>query len=145
MTIVGQTALVFLVPEAEAPLSRVASAFPQLVRPGLPAHVTILSPWIPLDEVNQKALDLCAGLAASMAERTVSFNKIGMKPGFIYLGSDEASSIEAICDAAKRTWPCLPPYAGKHKDLLAHITLALGDMRPGDQEAIVGLVPLPCR
>ena len=147
MPIVGQTALVFLVPEAEAPLSRVASTFPQLVRPGLPAHVTVLAPWIPLDEVDQKALVLCANLAASMPETTVSFNKIGMKPGFVYLDSDEASSIEAICDATKRTWPYLPPYAGKHKDVRPHITLALGDMRDGDQEVIADLVlpSLPIR
>lgn len=44
-----------------------------------------------------------------------------------------------MCDAARKIWPELSPYGGKYNDSRPHVTLALGEMQPGDQEAIAEL------
>src|SRR5262249_27254352 len=136
MVKLGQTGLVFMAPEAEPVLSIVASTYPHLVRPGLPAHITVLYPWIPIDRVSDDALGLCAQLAAATPRTKLTLNDIGIRPGFVYLSCADASHVEDVCNAAQKAWPDLPPYGGKYNDSRPHITLALGEMRREDQEVI---------
>lgn len=89
MATLGQTGLVFLAPAADPVLSIVASTYPHLVRPGLPAHITVRYPWIPIDRVGDDALRLCAELAAATPRTQLTLTDIGGRPGFVYLGCAE--------------------------------------------------------
>jgi 2'-5' RNA ligase superfamily protein len=136
----GQTALVVLVPEADPALALVAAQYPHLVRPGLPAHVTVLYPWIPASEIDSAALNRCASLAASVDPTKVSFSAVQVHPGILFLEPDQRHIVNRLSQRAQSCWPSLRPYGGKYPDSPPHVTLALGAMRNDEIEAIRTLV-----
>jgi len=143
----GQTALVLRVPEADSALTCVASVHLRLVRADLPAHVTILYPWLPAHEVDTDELSRCAGLVAPLTTLDVTFNEVHARPGLIFLEPDPGEPVQRLCEATQRCWPSLLPYEGKYADSPPHVTLALGTTSTEEEARIRALVDplLPLR
>lgn len=137
---VGQTALVLLVPEAEPTLGAVASRYPHLVRRGVPAHVTVLYPWLPVDEIDGHALRLCSLLAASVHPVDVSFSALKAHPGMIFLEPDKSEIVDRLIKGTKSCWPSMRPYGGKYPDSPPHLSVALGELSQDEIESLRDLV-----
>ncbi|MGW5721205.1 2'-5' RNA ligase family protein [Amycolatopsis sp. NPDC003865] len=126
----GTTALVLLLPAAEPALAAARRIDPGLVRPGLPAHVTALYPFLPDASLDDDVLAAVRCLAAGVSPGPVELTEVLVAPGFVAL---PAPSLQAITDAVCARWPDVPPYGGRFGPRPpAHVTVAMG----GDDETL---------
>ncbi|MEU7784421.1 MULTISPECIES: 2'-5' RNA ligase family protein [unclassified Amycolatopsis] len=120
----GTTALVILLPAAEPVLAAARRVDPALVRPGLPAHVTALYPFLPAAEVSDAVLDAVRALAATFSPTEVPLTEFVTAPGFAAI---PAPALQPVTDAVCARWPEVRPYGGRFGPRPgAHVTVAMG-------------------
>jgi len=120
----GTTALVILLPAAEPALAAARRVDPALVRPGLPAHVTALYPFLPDGSVTGEVLSTVRSLAASFPPPEVRLTELVVTPGFVALA---APALQGVADAVCARWPDVQPYGGRFGPRpVAHLTVAMG-------------------
>jgi hypothetical protein len=125
----GWTALVAPVPELTPVLATIEAEHPGVTRPGIPAHVTFLYPFVPLTELDSGTTDWLTALAARHAPLTLQFTQVRVEPGFVYLDSP---SLKPLTDEIRAHWPDLIPYLGRFgPDPVAHLSLAIGTAETG--------------
>ena len=137
----GQTALVVPVPEAEPAVRVWRDRFDPAARAGVPAHVTVLFPFLPeplVDAGTRAALDEIFGSHPSF---DVRFEDCGRFPGLLYLAPAPDAPFRRLTEAVVARWPEAPPYGGKyepHPHLTVaqshddtHLDEAEADIRPG--------------
>lgn len=120
----GTTALVILLPAAEPVLAAARRVDPALVRPGLPAHVTALYPFVPDGALGDADLAAIRSLAADFAPVDVQLSDFVTAPGFAAIPAPE---LQEVTDAVCARWPDVPPYGGRFGPRpAAHLTVAMG-------------------
>ncbi|GHF90178.1 MULTISPECIES: 2'-5' RNA ligase family protein [Amycolatopsis] len=120
----GTTALLILLPAAEPALAAARRIDPALVRPGLPAHVTALYPFLPDNALTDEVLTAVRSLAAGFPPPEVPLTELVVTPGFVALA---APALQAIADAVCVRWPEVLPYGGRFGPRpAAHVTVAMG-------------------
>ncbi|MGC7096199.1 2'-5' RNA ligase family protein [Amycolatopsis lurida] len=120
----GTTALVISLPAAEGILYAARQINPDLVRPGVVAHVTALYPFLPAAELTGTAEQEVRDLAAEHSPGDVVLTEILTAPGF---AAAPAPALQDLADAACARWPHLRPYGGRFGPRpAAHLTVALG-------------------
>jgi hypothetical protein len=142
----GTTALVILLPAAEPVLAAARRTAPGLVRPGLPAHVTALYPFLPAHELTDEVFDAVRNLAAAVRPVDVRLAELVVAPGF---SAVVTPSLQPIADAVCAHWPGVVPYGGRFGPTpAAHLTVAMGGAE-ADHERVAGevrpLLPLDAR
>ncbi|RSD07492.1 2'-5' RNA ligase family protein [Amycolatopsis eburnea] len=116
--------MVILLPAAEPILAAARRVDPALVRPGLPAHVTALYPFLPDAELTGQVLDAARELAATFAPTDVPLTEFVTAPGFAAI---PAPALQPITDAVCNRWPSVQPYGGRFGPRPgAHVTVAMG-------------------
>lgn len=123
--VAGQTAIIIPVPEAESAMSRWREKFDDSARAGVPAHVTVIAPFLLLDRIAavvQELSELVNGFAAFEA----TFSRFDEFPGVLYLAPDDGAPFSQLTEAVARRWPEAPPYAGEVEDPIPHLTVAVG-------------------
>lgn len=119
-----------LLPAAEPALAAARRVDPALVRPGLPAHVTALYPFLPDGAVTGEVLTAVRSLAAGFPPPEVRLTELVVTPGFVALA---APGLQAVADAVCARWPEVLPYGGRFGPRpVAHLTVAMG----GTQETL---------
>ncbi|MEU4248772.1 2'-5' RNA ligase family protein [Amycolatopsis sp. NPDC026612] len=120
----GTTALLILLPAAEPVLAAARRVDPTLVRPGLPAHVTALYPFLPDSSLTDDVFAAVRSLAAGFPPPDVRLTELVTTPGFVALA---APGLQAVSDAICARWPEIPPYGGRFGPRpVAHLTVAMG-------------------
>ncbi|WP_338051295.1 2'-5' RNA ligase family protein [Pseudonocardia acidicola] len=127
------------VPAADPLLTAVAAQYPDTVREGLPAHLTVLYPFVPADELDASVIEACARIVDGLAPLPVRFARCRARPGLIYLAPEPPDQVQRLLEAVWARWPDIPPYGGKYADASAHVSIALGPQE-ADRDAIVRLV-----
>lgn len=120
----GQSALAIPVPEADGLLRAVAARFPEAVRP-VPAHVSVLYPFLPADSLDDAVTGALAELFAARRELPVEFGDVLRRDGFLALRPDPARELAELTGAVCRRWPRLVPYEGRFGAVEPHLTVAL--------------------
>ena len=90
---------------------------------GIPAHVTILFPFVEpgrLGEVEPRLAELVADTAAF----DLTFARTARWPELLYLVPEPAEPFVALTRAVEREWPDQPPYGGVHETVVPHLTVA---------------------
>lgn len=146
---IGTTALLLPVPGAEALLREVAAAHPAAVRAGVPAHVTVLYPFLPVSEVDDAVLARLRGLFAAAPPPEVSFALPAPEGGFVALRPEPLSPVRQLVRRVRSCWPHLVPYRGEHgPDVDPHLTVAM-DLDPAEARDLAaglsGRMPPPAR
>jgi hypothetical protein len=127
----GSTALLILLPAAEPVLAAARRVDPALVRPGLPAHVTALYPFLPDNALTDEVLGAVHEVAAGFAPVEVRLAEFVTTPGFAAILTP---SLQPVADAVCARWPEVRPYGGRFgPQPTAHLTVAMGD---GDLERV---------
>jgi 2'-5' RNA ligase len=117
-----RTALIIPVPEAEPAVGRIRADHDPSATLGVPAHVTILFPFLPPDEVDEDALrDLCARCAAFdfTLDRLERFDD-----GLVWLHPDPSARFADLTAAVWQRWPERPPYEGAFDEVIPHLTVS---------------------
>jgi hypothetical protein len=124
---VPDSALILRVPQAEALVGELRLRFDETAALGMPAHVTILAPfmppqWVTLDVVRQ----LGAAIAAVPAFR-FALTEVRRWPTVTYLAPEPAAPLVELTRQVMSRFPAFAPYDGRHGEIVAHLTVADGD------------------
>lgn len=124
MTRIPESALVILVPEAEPIVKSFRDRYDPSAALGVPAHITILYPFIPPGL--QTAADLAA-LQAHFAEFphiSLTLAELRCFPDALYLAPEPDEPIRRLIQATAARFPDYPPYGGEFPDIIPHLTVA---------------------
>jgi 2'-5' RNA ligase len=120
-----------LVPfELPAPLEAVRMAGDPVARLGIPAHVTVLYPFVPVVRLDDGVRDVVGRIAASRAAWIVRFTRIERFTDVVWLAPEPSAPFDELIAAATEAFPDHPPYGGIHDVVVPHMTLAA--VTPGE-------------
>ena len=129
------TAFVVKVPGAEPLVSGLRDRFDATTKLGVPAHITLLIPFMAIDAVTadvvkraQRALDATPAFSFSLAT-------VGRFPTTAYLGPEPATPFIAMTQALVGAFPDFLPYGGLHQGSVPHLTVAHGDAEEANEAA----------
>jgi 2'-5' RNA ligase len=122
-----QSALVVEVPEAEAAVRGHRYALDANARRGIPAHFTVLFPFMPPARIDSTALaklqQLFAGTAAFDFQLT---HTAWFGEDVLWLGPANPQPFRALTELVFRAFPDFPPFDGQYPDVVPHLTIAHG-------------------
>ena len=122
-----ETALICEVPEAERYIARYRERYDPSARRNVPAHVTVLYPFMPPSEVDAGVLAQLAAIARAVPAFAYRLAETRRFPVSLYLAPQPDTSFAALTDAIFRVFPDYPPFAGKFDVVVPHVTVAHGD------------------
>ena len=124
--VVGESAVVLCVPEAEPLVGRWRRQYDMAAAAGVPAHITLLYPFVPperLDERVEAELGAVAGEREPfdfVLRRTARFPEGPL----LYLAPEPPEPFLRLTEAIAAAWPEHPPYEGAHDEVVPHLTVA---------------------
>lgn len=121
----GQTGLVIPVPAADALLASVGARYPGTVREGVPAHVSLLYPFVAAAELDKGVTSALGELFAEQAPMPVQFAECYRRDGFVALLPDPTNGLKELVSKTRRRWPDVVPYEGVYGDVEPHLTVAM--------------------
>ncbi|PZS15808.1 MAG: hypothetical protein DLM60_16340 [Pseudonocardiales bacterium] len=121
----GQTGLVIPVPAADALLASVGDRYPGTVREGLPAHVSLLYPFVVAAELDERVTTALNELFVEQLPIAVDFVECYRRGGFVALRPDPSDWLDELISKTRRRWPDVVPYEGVYGDVEPHLTVAL--------------------
>jgi len=126
-----ESALLVAVPEAEPVVGAWRDRFDPSARLGVPAHVTILWPFVDPSALSAETHDALLALFARLQPFDVVFPRTARFPeGVVYLAPDPAPRFSELIDAVCARFPDHPPYGGAFETVIPHLTVV--DCTHGD-------------
>jgi 2'-5' RNA ligase len=120
-----ETALVVLVPEAEAAVKPFRDRYDPSAAAGMPAHITLLYPFKPPDEIDETVLDVLRHCFARFSPIEFSLGSIRRFPvEVLYLAPEPDEPFRQLTLAIWDRYPETPPYGGKWPDIVPHLSVA---------------------
>jgi 2'-5' RNA ligase len=121
----GESAVVVVADAAELAVARWRSRYDGSAAAGVPAHVTVLYPFLPLAEVVPEVIERLMAIVAGEPAFEVTFARFGRFPGSVlWLDPDPAEPFRRLTYSVWRAWPQVPPYGGLYEDVTPHLTVA---------------------
>jgi 2'-5' RNA ligase len=128
-----QSALLVVVPAAEAAVGRHRARLDRSARDGVPAHLTALYPFLPPLSIDDLVLAALRRLFAGFPSFAVTLDRIGwFGEEVVWLGPRDERPFRALTSGVFAAFPDCPPYGGRHADVVPHLTI--GDQ--GDPAAL---------
>ncbi len=121
------TGLVLLVPEVEPIVSTYRSAHDTSAAAGLPAHITVLYPFRPFEQIDEAFMARIAEVLADSNEIDISFRRQSRFPGVLWLAPEPAEAIIELTEKLVSHFPEYPPYGGVYETITPHLTVATGE------------------
>ena len=144
-----ESALVVLVPDAESLVRPLREKYDPSATKGMPAHVTLLYPFVPPDEIGPSVFADLRRCFRRFSPFRFALVELRRFPGVLYLAPEPDEPFRRLTTAIWRGYPDYPPYGGQHPDILPHLSLAaLEDERKIDavaeefMRASVGKLPV---
>jgi 2'-5' RNA ligase len=122
-----ETALICRVPEIEPFIGHHRQRFDPPARRNVPAHVTVLYPFMAPSLIDAAVLKSLRDIAESVACFDFRLRDIRRFPSSLYLAPDPGASFEELTHGVHRAFPDYPPFAGKFDVVVPHVTVAHGD------------------
>jgi hypothetical protein len=93
---------------------------------GVPAHVTLLAPFV-RPPAPAETVDRLATLLGGTAPWRARFSALAEFPGgVLYLAPDDPAPFVALTAALAAAWPEHPPYGGAFDTVVPHLTVCEG-------------------
>jgi 2'-5' RNA ligase len=119
-----RTGLVLLTPGLEDLVDPWRRRYDPVRAYGMPAHVTILYPWLPYESITDGDREALATLCHARPPLEMTFADFGRFPETLWLDPQPARPIVDLVQEIAQRWPAYPPFAGAFADIVAHLTLA---------------------
>jgi hypothetical protein len=126
-----ETAIIVPVPAADSVVGPHRRVLDHSAAWGVPAHVTVLYPFLPPDRIRDAAIDEVRACLATVDAFECTFSKVEwFGQDVVWLAPDPDEPFRALTAAVWHQFPDHPPYRGAHADPVPHLTV--GSMRLGD-------------
>ena len=141
-----ESALLLPVPAAEAAVRAQRARFDASARDGVPAHLTVLYPFLPADEIGPEVLAELSRVFAGMPRFSFTLDRVRwFGESVVWLGPGDESPFRALTALAVAAYPSCLPYRGAHQDVVPHLTIGhlggLDELRAAG-EAVRPLLPI---
>ncbi len=122
----GRSAIIvpILLPPA---LGAVRDALDPMAMRGVPAHVTILYPFLGAEDLGATDRASLAAIAQAHGASVARFDRVERRDGFVWVLPADQGPFLALTASVVERWPDHPPYGGAHEVLIAHLTLVETD------------------
>jgi 2'-5' RNA ligase len=117
-----RTALIVAVPEAEYAVGALRLQYDSSAAAGVPAHITILFPFAPPEQVAEAAV--AEVLAPFRAFDFVLDRVERFEQGGVWLHPNPSAPFADLTAAVWQRWPEYPPYEGTWSERIPHLTVS---------------------
>jgi 2'-5' RNA ligase len=123
---VPRSALIVAVPEAEPLVGEWRAKHDWSAQHGVPAHITLLFPFVPAEELDEHLLGSLRDLFASQAAFSFHLPRVARFPEVVWLAPEPAQPFKELIKLIVSGYPDYPPYEGAHEEVIPHLTVAEG-------------------
>jgi 2'-5' RNA ligase len=120
----GQSALLVVVPDVEPVVAAHRARLDATVQFGVPAHVTVVFPFLPPERIDDAVVAEVAAVAGSVPAFDVTLARVAwFGDRVVWLAPEPAEPFRALTLAVWRRFPEAPPYEGLYTDVVPHLTI----------------------
>jgi 2'-5' RNA ligase len=105
----------------------------------MPAHVTVLYPFLPPEAITHSVENELESVLSPFSPFSFRLVEVDRFPGVLYMATEPAEPFRELTEALYKQWPDHPPYGGNFKTVVPHVTVVQGneppDVAPELQEA----------
>ena len=112
---------------------------------GVPAHVTVLYPFLRAGRITTGDHRALARAAATVPAFDLTLDRVGRFPGVVYLAPDVTEPFAALLAAVQQVWPHLEPYGGEFDTFVPHLTILEGPEPDGLATSLEAELPIVAR
>src|SRR5262249_13348380 len=120
----NKTAPLVVVDEAEPVVDRWRQRYDSSAAAGVPAHVTVLFPFLELDRVDARLIGELRAMFGDHPPFAVRFERCRRFVDALYLAPAPDRPFRALTEAVAARWPEAPPYEGRFAEVIPHLTVA---------------------
>jgi 2'-5' RNA ligase superfamily protein len=114
-----------VVAEAEPVVARLRFQLDPVARLGVPAHVTVLFPFIPASGIRDDVMVRLAALFRPVPAFTHNFVRTAwFGDQALWLDSDAARLFRSLTQLVWSAFPAYPPFEGRFDEVVPHLTIA---------------------
>ena len=120
-----RSGLIVTVPQAEPAVSAWRSQLDPMAALGIPAHLTVLFPFVPPAGIDEAARTTLRELLSSVT--TFDFSLVATRwfaDTVVWLAPDPDAPFRVLTQAVADAFPAYPPYGGQFPDPVPHLTIA---------------------
>ncbi len=144
-----ESALLVPMPEADPVVGRWREQLDPGCRLGVPAHVTILYPFVPPEALDDRVMTEARDVVQHHAPFDCSLGAVRwFGEAVVYLAPAPDEPFRALTGSVFERFPAYPPYGGVYDDVVPHLTIgdhgALVDMHAAAHE-IAPALPIACQ
>jgi 2'-5' RNA ligase len=119
--------LIIEVPEAEPAVRHHREHLDASAPLGIPAHITILFPFMPPETIDPPALTRLGKLFADVSRFRFRLDHTGWFGGdVLWLAPQDPCPFRALTQRVFRAYPAFPPFEGQFDDVVPHLTIGHG-------------------
>jgi 2'-5' RNA ligase len=122
----AESAIIIAVPEAEPIVGELRARFDSAAKLGVPAHITVLYPFMPPERFTQRAFESLRRAIAEVQPFDFRLTTVGRFPGVVYLAPECSGPFVELVGMIVRWLPEFPPYGGKFQSVIPHLTVSDG-------------------
>ena len=133
--------LLLITPDAEPLVGSWRAEHDAAARYGIPAHVTVRTPFLPPERWRDPELSLLE----TYLPIEVTLSRLEDRPGALVVLVEPDDALREITQAVDSQWPTLPPHRDNRPDLAYHVTVVRTPndrIRSEASEAIAHQLPL---
>jgi 2'-5' RNA ligase len=124
---VPRSALIVEVPEAEPAVHEWRLRYDN-ARLGIPAHMTLLFPFLPSDRLDDRVRDELRALFSTQPSISFSLTRVTVFPDeTIWLAPEPSEPFKRMTESIVERYPDYLPYEGIHDEIIPHLTVTAGD------------------
>ena len=122
-----ETAVIVDVPAAEDVVGVHRARWDSSAGWGVPAHVTVLHPFVPPEQVDEAVILALASAVARVPRFTATWRASGwFGEEVLWLAPEPEDAFRALTTAVSQAFPDYPPYGGAFADVVPHLTVGDG-------------------
>ncbi|HSS11529.1 MAG TPA: 2'-5' RNA ligase family protein [Acidimicrobiales bacterium] len=119
-----QSAIIIPVPAAEAVVERFRLEYDPVAVAGVPAHITLIVPWLPPDEIRPEDVAELADVLGSTAAFEFSLNRVRwFGRAVLWLAPDPVEPFVKLTGMLADRFGT-PPYDDEFDEVVPHLTIA---------------------
>jgi 2'-5' RNA ligase len=127
-----ESALIVEVPAAEPAVGRYRAELDANASLGIPAHITILAPFLPAGRLGAADRDRLRRVFAAVSPFDFRLDRTGwFGTTTLWLGPEDPAPFRDLTDRVFAEFPDFPPFGGQFADVVPHLTIGLD--RPADE------------
>lgn len=127
-----RSALIVAVPEAEPLVHEWRMRYDNAAL-GIPAHVTLIFPFVSAEEIGDELIAELRELFAAQPAFEFTLARVGRFADVAWLAPDPSDPFRRLTDLIFSRHPEYPPYEGLHEEVIPHLTVAMGDAALQDE------------